>query len=745
MEKTVNIDFDASSSITLGYSADILYSGIPHWADSTHTHGGLCLYNLTGTSLSNGLTLSAADPAEAANALFAGSYISLVEAGVSTTVHVTGLQSAGDYLTTAADSTHSHGIAAATGMISGTISSGTNWSLMIPDFLLTAAESDHTHSEYLPTNYSTWTATAPWLTTAAPVTHIHGTVAGTNITIGSSSNGAEFSVADAMGTNTSLATITGTVPGLTGNTSGLTLELPNFVTDGNNLTLSGNTAGTLTLMNSGTLTIAGGNNITLSQDGNAFTIEGMGITATATGANAVHPGNYITLSTDGVNTTVSVTNLPIGSLNFGDSNGITFGGSIDGSSTTVTASYDSTHTHGSLSLDLLNLTGTYTSASDGLTLQLEADSGGGVGTGGVAIQGSGTYIQDAGTVQFMNSNGITFGLVSDSMTASHNAFYETSQLSSYFADFFHTHSNLYINISNSTLFAITDHSHGPLYLTNIDGTSQSDALSLSIDVGSLYFDNLLNTNLTWYSSEDGLSTTIYASAEGGTTYGTGVGGGIAITASGNTDGTLALISSGTMTLAGSDGITLSQSGNRIDIVGEQGYVFFTDGSNVTWDSSVSGNSTYIMLTAGGGTGTGGTTVERTDNIYLLGNTGTLSSAVFTGGDLALSLGWGLSGNIEQDTASTQINLQVAGSDIYESYSSAWGTGGGGVAVANTETTYTSGTVVLSGENLTINSSTGQHFQISAPPMGYLFFNDIAGFSFTTSIDGVSTTVGLSTA
>ena len=53
--------------------------------------------------------------------------------------------------------------------------------------------------------------------------------------------------------------------------------------------------------------------------------------------------------------------------------------------------------------------------SNGLSLSVAAPGGG----GGAAIQGSGTYSQNTGTVQFQNGNGVTFGLSNDGvMTAS---------------------------------------------------------------------------------------------------------------------------------------------------------------------------------------------------------------------------------------------------------------------------------------------------------------------------------------
>lgn len=66
-------------------------------------------------------------------------------------------------------------------------------------------------------------------------------------------------------------------------------------------------------------------------------------------------------------------------------------------------------------LALTNLTGTVSVNTNGVALSLSASPAGG---GGVALQGSGTYSQNTGTVQFVNSNGVTFGLSTNQMTAS---------------------------------------------------------------------------------------------------------------------------------------------------------------------------------------------------------------------------------------------------------------------------------------------------------------------------------------
>jgi hypothetical protein len=57
---------------------------------------------------------------------------------------------------------------------------------------------------------------------------------------------------------------------------------------------------------------------------------------------------------------------------FSDANGVSFGSSVNGASTSISASYNSTHSHGNPTLALTNLTGTTASASNGLTLSLSA-------------------------------------------------------------------------------------------------------------------------------------------------------------------------------------------------------------------------------------------------------------------------------------------------------------------------------------------------------------------------------------
>ncbi len=82
----------------------------------------------------------------------------------------------------------------------------------------------------------------------------------------------------------------------------------------------------------------------------------------------------------------------------------------------LTTAAQSNHSHGNPTLALTNLLGTTASNSAGFTLSLSAAAPG--GGGGAAISG-GTNSQSTGTVNFSNSNGVSFGLNTNGvMTAS---------------------------------------------------------------------------------------------------------------------------------------------------------------------------------------------------------------------------------------------------------------------------------------------------------------------------------------
>jgi hypothetical protein len=464
MRKTVNIDFDNSSSIILGYDPNILGPASTKFAFSTHIHGSVHfdLTNITAsaTSVSNGLTLalSANSGGGGVGSLYAGTNITLSTVVGSTTISATEL----------AQRTHIHGTPSVVGML-GVTTNSSAWSISIPDFLLTAAQSIHTH------NYAgTLTGSAstsgtdikmtlgttglslgipPYITTAAQISHTHGIPTGINITIGSSSNALALSVADnnRMGTATSLAVIAGTDVTGVGNTAGLTLGFPSYITTyvaqtnqtfsnqtgnyvfsgfsstsvhtdgipyglsltaqpGNLISLGGNistsAAGAQILISSGTALINGGANITLSQDGNAFTIIGA-----ASGA-----GGGIALSLSTSNTAGVLELLDHNTVYFQGGNNITLsqdahtiniiGKDVAGTSfvTTATAGTEVTATLDSIGLKLAVPPYITNPGLVGLSISSNSTSSGGgyglVNAGNIYLMGSDyiTLVQDGSSI-----------------------------------------------------------------------------------------------------------------------------------------------------------------------------------------------------------------------------------------------------------------------------------------------------------------------------------------------------------
>lgn len=301
-----------------------------------------------------------------------------------------------------------------------------------------------------------------------------------------------------------------------------------------------------------------------------------------------------------------------GTMIFSNDNGISFGFS----DYTITASHNAfsatsqltnylapkTHIHGSVSLDMINLSGATASASDGLTLSLTGlpaqsqmpsvisingasgsltfnegsfvnisqnlrsftfnvtntsafttnafpsvnttkfagtgttiniitgsdlkvtlDSHGidfgipqwltsGGGGGGAVLQGSGTYTQNSGTIQFVNSNDITFGLTNGQMTASFSqSTFDDSALfpSSDTTKFAGTGTT--VDVTDGTELKVVVNSDGvnfsvPPYITTFDSqTIQPVAVSASN--GSYSFSTLnfgTDNGITFYTNENGI-------------------------------------------------------------------------------------------------------------------------------------------------------------------------------------------------------------------------------------------------
>lgn len=195
------------------------------------------------------------------------------------------------------------------------------------------------------------------------------------------------------------------------------------------------------------------------------------------------------------------------------------------------------------------------------------------------------------------------------------------------------------------------------------------------------------------------------------------GGRINATISGNTAGAGSLVSTGTMTLAGGNNITLSQNGNAITISGGVGGGAFSAGMSTIGNTlGTSGLASNQLVLAGGNN------VTLSQSTAVGGNTLTISAAsqsVQTQNLHNVTLAGNTSGALAQISSGTltlaggnNITLSQNGNAVTIS----GGAGGGGVALANSQTNFSSGTVNLAegGGAITIASTTGQSFRFSVP-------------------------------
>jgi hypothetical protein len=214
------------------------------------------------------------------------------------------------------------------------------------------------------------------------------------------------------GTGVSTGTAAGSLIGASLGTNGLSLAMPAWITGGGgiNVSLGGNTSGTLAQISSGTLFLAGGNNVTLVQNGNSVSISAntaaaanlsvsAGSTSGAFGGltfensngfsfglnNGTITGNY---SQSGIGLSAGGSSQAAGTVVLSNTNGLSFG--MNGS--TLTASYNSTQFAGlGTTFAGTNASASMTLNSAGLNLEISAAAGGsGASTGGIYVAGNTT-------------------------------------------------------------------------------------------------------------------------------------------------------------------------------------------------------------------------------------------------------------------------------------------------------------------------------------------------------------------
>ena len=204
-----------------------------------------------------------------------------------------------------------------------------------------------------------------------------------------------------------------------------------------NLTLSGNTAGVMAQVSSGTLTLAGGNNIVLSQNGNAITISGSAFPAQ--------------------------TNQTLGLYAVGNTTG-------ESSSSTFDARTVSYIGQGIASVG-------YSAGS----ILISVPSGGGAGDG-VNILAAGTQTANTtGTVLFQNSNGLTFGMSNSSVITA-----------SYTVPTLPVVSNGILDVNSATnsgtgitQFAAHDHAHRGVAGIDVNGIASTFYGTAQLSAGNL--------------------------------------------------------------------------------------------------------------------------------------------------------------------------------------------------------------------------------------------------------------------
>lgn len=216
------------------------------------------------------------------------------------------------------------------------------------------------------------------------------------------------------GTGYSSTTTAGTAITAALGTNGLTMAVPAFITtyvaqtvqtqNLRNVTLSGNTSGTLAAISSGTMTLAGGNNITLSQVGNAVTIS-----AASQSADTNKAGTGTTLALTNLSGTIAQNSNGIAlSLNNIDDHlmGWAIVGNTAGTTGTTLTTEAPLYLQGGNNITL---------SGNSNTIIIQGAAGG--GGGGIALAAGGSTAT-SGTVVFSNSNGVSFGFNGNTVTAS---------------------------------------------------------------------------------------------------------------------------------------------------------------------------------------------------------------------------------------------------------------------------------------------------------------------------------------
>lgn len=471
---------------------------------------------------------------------------------------------------------------------------------------------------------------------------------------------------------------------------------PTGVGAGIDLAIGGNTLGVTALMSTGTAIFAGGNNITLSQNaGNVVTIIGAaggggfnagltniansaGQTGTVSNQLILVGGNNITLSqaTGPGGATISVnafnqsvqtqasgnigatgfaTTTSAGSVIAGTNNTAGFTLGVPPFLTTQSVQTQNAvdvsfggNTSGALALvssGTLVFAGgnNITLSQNGQSVTISGANAGGAQTGISGVQVSNTTYS-SGTISFQNANGISFGSSgANGISASYTVPTQTVQTQ-----------NLHdVSLSGNTSGALALVSSGTMILAGgnnitLSQNGQSITISGANAGGAQTGISGVQVSNTTYSS----GTITFQNANG-ISFGSSGANGISasytvptqsvqtqnlidVSLSGNTSGALALVSSGTMILAGGNNITLSQNGQSITISGAnaggaQTGISGLQVSNTTYSSGTVTfqNANGISFGSSGANGISASYTQSAQAFSAAGGSSTFSTLVFT--------------------------------------------------------------------------------------------------------------------
>lgn len=527
------------------------------------------------------------------------------------------------------------------------------------------------------------------------------------------------------GTGVTTTTQGGSTLGLTLNTAGLSAAVPAWITAGGgggiDISLGGNTTGTLALVSSGTLFLAGGNNVTLSQNANSITIS----------ANTAAAAN--------LSVSAGTTSGAFGGLTFSNSNNVSFGlnnGTITGTATysqsvqtqasgnIAATGFATTTTNGSVIVGTNNTTGLTLAVPPYLTTYAQSTQT--QASGNIAGTGVTTTTQAGSTLGFtLNTAGLSVAAPPYITTYSQSV--QTQASGNIAATGFATtttNGSVIVGTNNTTGFTLGV----PPYITtqsvqtqasgniagsgftgtNATGTLNSLGLQISVGAGGGASTEgwYLAGNTTGQSSSSTYPiSSLNVSFAGGMVSGGWSSNSLIISSPATTSG--ALLSAGISTVGNTSGNTGLASNQLV----------FAGGNNITLSGSTNGGSMTVTISGAnaGGAQTGISGVQVSNTTY---TSGTITFQNANGISFGSSGANGISASFSQS-----VQTQASGN----------------IAATGFATTTTNGSVIVG-----TNNTTG--FTLGVPPYITTYAQStqtqasgsIAGIGVTTTTQAGST-------